>query len=420
MLSTVCKEREKQLYLNREKRLNENRREAVWIDIEKETYEQMTLKEEEALRLRKQKDLRTREEQKVQLEFTRERRKQLQDAERAEGDERKRLAIEQLAEAQRVELLKLEKQKQLNHEYLEENVKQQALKAERIRLEALEDARNAEYALEKEQVEIMRQKHEEQLKRDKAQRFQAMLARQAELLEKLREKEQERTKRQFQELEDKTRENEAKKAAEAKRQMELTQVSRKQMIAAKNARKERERQEDELLSMEVNRKIEEMTKKEIEEELRRIANNIKHQGFLRMQMAQKREMIEAYESADIEEAKVRDQAMIADDQQFERYANHLMDKCKAKNQTVVPLKLALRKHKKTSFIPTEVPQRPSFSQNASTGFRSTLDYRKRTKSKGKAGSVTSFLHSGKASNITNPDIDMTLTGTSIAGVAVPQ
>lgn len=348
--SNTLKERQAQIQINRRKKVAKKKEEDMWFRIQQDNISAQISREEEDERRRQSRSREIANMQLGQLAEIRELQKQSRIEEILDGERNKAVAKEALEEQEDLEKMRIQRQKENNKEYMRANLEQQKVKQERQKLEAMEEAKIAEYAAEKERLSNLRKENELAKFQAKQARFEAMMARQHAHLKALREAENQRVETQI--LEVKERDDAAVKveAEKAARLLAETQLSRQRIIERKHAEAERNRIEEDVMAAEFNRRKEMLDARDQDVERKTIDNNIRNQQVLKAQMVEKRLRSREERLEEMEATVAVQQNRQIDDQIFMDYANQCMNDFAARGRTVVPMKIAVAKTLKEPLV----------------------------------------------------------------------
>lgn len=186
LLASVLKERESQIELQKEKKLQLIKQNQYYHNIAEEdrikSIEISKLEEEKRVACARQ----AASEQIEQLKLMKEKQTRERLEELEQGERIKRMVQEATAENEEEEQERKEKMLMYNKEYLRANEEQLELRRERMRKEEIEDEKIVKYAEEKERLELLRKESENQKFQKKQQRFEKMLKRQYDHLSKIK------------------------------------------------------------------------------------------------------------------------------------------------------------------------------------------------------------------------------------------
>ena len=349
-LSDILQEREKQMEINRSKRLQKEKEEANWVLIGKQQMVEAEMKELEKKKLRKIKS--EAEMNIIREQFNNVKYKRLLEIQDnyIEGEIIKKQAkMDILRERKNKEMVRLAQIKQ-NEEFVKRNEELKKLAEKRKQKEIEEDKKIELEAQKKEKMENLRRQKEQEKFNEKLKRQQKLIDVQFENLKRIKEEQEKRVNKDV-EIRMVREENEAKIKME-KRNKLLKDIEEQRLENLKRREENRKKQrQDELNEIEeIRRKINEEREKEKNEYLMRKQKVKDLHEYYRQQIEEKKK--KAFNDFVIEKRDgLQNRDMInKEEEEFFKFAEEKIKNYHEQGKNIVPMLLELKKYKKNNSL----------------------------------------------------------------------
>lgn len=342
MLTEVLKEREAQLELKKLKEKANEGQDKEWLAKATREYEEgiKTDQAKAANRIKAAKDNAS-----FQLSQVREHMKQNnQDIEqdRLEGEELQKLAIQYHVEKDRLENIRKAEKKQLLDENLQQIANKKTIKQLQNQQEDEEDEECRIFAAAKRKMMKLRAEKEKQIHDEKQKNLEKIREKLAAQMKQKFDDEDERIRNAVREAEEKRAKEEAEKEAKVRQMINAAAEHRnKQMKEAEQKKKEARRQE--LEDIRIKQAADEIFRRNEEEKVVRRHEEAKHLKDFHSQQANERkqkDVMTREEQLALDKANMELLAM--EEQQFQEYANKVIDHCEKGGRNTYALKKAAR------------------------------------------------------------------------------
>ena len=348
--SDILKERDKQIEINKTKRLQDEKEKERWILKDKEKMIEYDLKELEKKKLRKTKS--EAEMNIIKQQFNNVKYKRLLELQDnyVEGELIKKQAqLDVLRERKNREMIKLEQIKK-NEEFVQLN-EELKKEAEKRKLKEIEEEKKIELeAKKKDEMEFIKRKKEQEKFNEKLKRQQKLIDVQFENLKKIKE-EQERRVNKDVEIRKAKDENEYQKKIE-KRNKLIKDIEEQRLATMK--RKEEEREKERISELneieEIRRKINEEREKEKNEYLLR-KQKVKdlHEHYRKQIEEKKKKAFNDFVNEKKDGMQKRDM-INKEEEDFFKFAEGKIKSYHEQGKNIIPMLLELKKYKKNNSL----------------------------------------------------------------------
>jgi hypothetical protein len=349
-LSDILQEREKQMEINRSKRLQKEKEEANWVLIGKQQMVEAEMKELEKKKLRKIKS--EAEMNIIREQFNNVKYKRLLEIQDnyIEGEIIKKQAkMDILRERKNKEMVRLAQIKQ-NEEFVKRNEELKKLAEKRKQKEIEEDKKIELEAQKKEKMENLRRQKEQEKFNEKLKRQQKLIDVQYENLKRIKEEQEKRVNKDI-EIRMAREENEEKIKIE-KRNKLLKDIEEQRLENLKRREENRMKQKMEEMNEieEIRRKINEEREKEKNEYLMRKKKVKDLHEYYRHQIEEKKK--KALNDFIIEKRDgLQNREMInKEEEEFFKFAEEKIKNYHEQGKNIVPMLLELKKYKKNNSL----------------------------------------------------------------------
>lgn len=342
MLTEVLKEREAQLELKRLKEQAGHGKDREWLDQAQRDHEEAIRQDQAkaAERLLAAADHQKFLKAQIMDHHKVKEKVRLEDA--VEGEELQKLAIQNKLEKERLELIRRDEKQQLMDDNRKQIKERDALKKLQENQEDEEDEECRVFAAAKRKMMRLRAEKEKQLHTEKQRQLEAIREKLAAQLKQKLDDEDERIREAVQEAEEKRAKEEAEKEAKMKKVIkEQAEHRHLQMKEAELKQKEERRQELETIRIrqaadEIFRRNEEEKRSRKFDENRGVSKFLLDQTELR----KRKEMEEKDQALALDRANM--ELLNVEEQQFQEYANKVIDHCEKGGRNVYPLRKAAK------------------------------------------------------------------------------
>ena len=349
-LSDILQEREKQMEINRSKRLQKEKEEANWVLIGKQQMVEAEMKELEKKKLRKIKS--EAEMNIIREQFNNVKYKRLLEIQDnyIEGEIIKKQAkMDILRERKNKEMVRLSQIKQ-NEEFVKRNEELKKLAEKRKQKEIEEDKKIELEAQKKEKMENLRRQKEQEKFNEKLKRQQKLIDVQYENLKRIKEEQEKRVNKDVETR--RVREEFEEKIKIEKRNKLLKDIEAQRLDNLKRREEERLKQRmDELNEIEqIKKKIQEEKEKEKNEYLMRKQKVKDLHEYYRQQIEEKKK--KALNDFIIEKRDgLQNRDMInKEEEEFFKFAEEKIKSYHEQGKNIVPMLLELKKYKKNNSL----------------------------------------------------------------------
>ena len=349
-LSDILQEREKQMEINRSKRLQKEKEEANWVLIGKQQMVEAEMKELEKKKLRKIKS--EAEMNIIREQFNNVKYKRLLEIQDnyIEGEIIKKQAkMDILRERKNKEMVRLAQIKQ-NEEFVKRNEELKKLAEKRKQKEIEEDKKIELEAQKKEKMENLRRQKEQEKFNEKLKRQQKLIDVQYENLKRIKEEQEKRVNKDVETR--RVREEFEEKIKIEKRNKLLKDIEAQRLDNLKRREEERLKQRmDELNEIEqIKKKIQEEKEKEKNDYLMRKQKVKDLHEYYRQQIEEKKK--KALNDFIIEKRDgLQNRDMInKEEEEFFIFAEEKIKSYHEQGKNIVPMLLELKKYKKNNSL----------------------------------------------------------------------
>ena len=323
-LASVLADREQQIEVTKERKLQEAAEQKEWLKIEKELRAKADAEEDRKIKTMREKAGTLKSGQLSQLEEIRQRKIAERDANIQEGERIKRAAQDLVREQEEAERKRKELQKKSNFELVNANVENERLREERRRQEKLEEDKIAGFAALKDQQALERKKRADERHHAKLSRRQEIIDAQAERLAKIQAAVEEREMKAMRDFDKEREERERReKALRDRRQKEISDFREEQKIRDDTNREKKAMANDRMKDVWKQRAEilidEELNDRRIEREK---AERLQRFHLLQAQEKKQQSLLE--KRKEIEEGIFLQEALKNEQDMYESYVNAVM------------------------------------------------------------------------------------------------
>ncbi|KAL4222019.1 hypothetical protein ACF0H5_018064 [Mactra antiquata] len=340
MLTEVLKEREAQLELKRLQEQASHGKDREWLEIANKEHE-------EAIRMDQSKAaeriLAAAENQnflKAQITEHHRYKEKARLEDQVEGEELQKLSIQNKLEKERLEAIRRDEKQQLLDDNRQQMQERSALKKLQENQEDEEDEECRVFAAAKRKMMRLRAEKEKQLHTEKQKQLEAIREKLAAQLKQKLDDEDERIRDAVREAEEKRALEEAEKEGKMKKVIQEQAEHRNlQMREAEQKRKEERRQE--LETIRIRQAADEIFRRNEEEKrTRKFDENRNLSKFLLDQADHRQAKVVEEKEQNLALDKANIALLAVEEQQFQEYANKVIDHCEKGGRNVYPLRKA--------------------------------------------------------------------------------
>lgn len=342
MLTEVLKEREAQLELKRLKEQASHGKDKEWLDIAKREHEEAIRQDQSKAAERILAAAGNQNFLMAQISDHHRQKEKYRIEDSVEGEELQKLAIQNKLEKERLEAIRRDEKQQMMNDNRQQIQERAALKKLQENQEDEEDEECRVFAAAKRKMMKLRAEKEKQLHTEKQRHLEAIREKLGAQLKQKLDDEDERIREAVREAEEKRALEEAEKEGKMNKAIKAQAEHRNlQMREAEQKLKEERRRE--LETIRIRQAADEIFRRNEEEKRTRKFDENRHVSqFLLDQADQRQAKVIEEKEQNMALDKANTALLAVEEQQFQEYANKVIDHCEKGGRNVYPLRKAAK------------------------------------------------------------------------------